>query len=561
MKLSHALVWLMVLVIPRLAFCKSRDPVYAVMLVNRVINTGKLEAASVEAHAILPADNKYQDVFDMSTDPEEVELQFDGEGQKSVKVSFGSLGPGHTRAIRALLWIKPKSARVRLSRGTDDVEELLPIQIAGHTSDGPLLQLDKVRPIARKAVGAKTRDIDKARALYDYMSRYCRYNIDRTEIAADAVLAGEPASCSELAMTYTAMCRSLDIPARLITAYVNRGELATSIDWQLHRWSEFYADGIGWVPVDPTNKINNPKKKFFAQQFGKYLAVVDDGVPLIERPDPAWMVFGVRSEPAKNVVLELGKSAVWSVSTYRTLESEFFKEACRQLNDADPSARLEAVKQWQRKRLSLKRAFFLEALFDADARVRKAAAQSFGRDCHVSFIIPLMLIAEREKDPDVKDTIIAVVEKKLDSREVEKRTDVIGELAKSRTAQALELLKDLWGDPEDDVRKKVAYYLYKFGDKPEVHKAYGQLAEDKDDFIRLIAATRWARTGSKEGISEVVKHLESSIRWDREKALAEIVRHTRDDFGFNPRIPANNSDNRRALRKFQDWIEKLEDKK
>src|SRR5690606_19995036 len=133
--------------------------------------------------------------------------------------------------------------------------------------------------------------------------------IDETFAPADRILAGEPASCSELAWTYTALCRALDIPARIVSAYVNRQGISPSTDWRTHRWVEFYAKGYGWVPADPTNHLNDATKTYFGFQDPKYLTVIDDGVSSAAGPYPGWRVFLAASKQGHRV-LSLSRSAV-----------------------------------------------------------------------------------------------------------------------------------------------------------------------------------------------------------------------------------------------------------
>jgi hypothetical protein len=65
--------------------------------------------------------------------------------------------------------------------------------------------------------------------------------------------------------------------------------------------------------------------------------------------------------------------------------------------------------------------------------------------------------------------------------------------------------------------------------------------------------------GTKEALTELVSYLQSKVRWDRERSLAELVKHTRDDFGFDPRSSVNNPKNVEAVRRFKEWIDALED--
>jgi len=129
-----------------------------------------------------------------------------------VTVSWESIPPGRSRSIRVVVWVRPKATKLQLGRTTNDVRPLMDLIRDANLADGELLQLERIRPIAEKAAGGKVRDVDKARALYDYMVAHCRYDIDFHQDAASSVLEGQAASCSELAYTYVALCRSLGIP-------------------------------------------------------------------------------------------------------------------------------------------------------------------------------------------------------------------------------------------------------------------------------------------------------------------------------------------------------------
>ena len=114
----------------------------------------------------------------------------------------------------------------------------------------------------------------------------------------------------------------------------------------------------------------------------------------------------------------------------------------------------------------------------------------------------------------------------------------------------------IWKDRAKEVRKAAAQTLYKFGDKPTVHSAYRTLVDDEDDEVRVLAALRWARVGSSEALPHLVKHLESRFRWDRQQALAELVKRTADDFGFSAHGTPDTRRNREAIQKFRDWADR-----
>jgi len=523
------------------------------LIAQRVTNRGKSPVEAVVAHCILPTSNRYQDVSDLQFDPAPELTQIDGEGQQVISVPLGTLGPGRTRSVRIVAWVRFKSVAVPLRKKDVDLLPLVEPVREGCLSDAWPLQLEKVRPVAEKIIERKARDIDKARAFYDHMVEHCRYDIDTKADSADVVLAGKPGSCSELAFAYIALCRSVGIPARLVTAYVNRQENAPSADWRTHAWAEFYADGVGWVPVDPTNRINRPFQSYFTRQDARYLTVLDDGVPLIKPPDPACHVVYVTAD-SPGLTLAIRRSAAWHVSVNRADEAKFFTSACQALRDADQDVRLDAVRKWSQRRHPLSMAFMLEAMFDAAPAVRRQGAQGIGRSGDVSVMIPLMDLLDVETDDAVAQAIVDAARQLLDVPDDDRRAIAVGELAKSRHDEALKLLADVWDDEAREVRKKAALMLYKFGDKPGVHKGYRRLVKDDDAYIRHLAARRWSRTGARHALALLVDYLESDVRVERERALAELKKHVKDDFGFNPRTRPTTRRNRQGIDTFRQWL-------
>ncbi len=535
----------------------AQGPAFAVLISHRVSNTGDEPAKDVTAVCILPASNRYQEVIDRQIDPAPEETRKDAEGQEIITVPLGEIPPGQTRSVRVVVWARIRAIRVDLL-GPGGKPTTLPAEIEqAQLADGYLLQLDKIKPIAEKNAGAERRDIDRARKAYEYMLRECVYDIDEKFEPADRILAGSPASCSELAYTYLAMCRALNVPARIVSAYVNRGGASPSTDWRTHRWVEFYTKEYGWIPADPTNRLNDTSKTFFGHQDGKYLTVLDDGLALDDRPDPAWRVFIAGSESG-GAGLRTSRSAVWRVSAHRPTETESFKKACAALRSDDTDARRQAVQAWTRQRETLTHGYLLEALFDPDLQIRKEAAAALGKCNDQSMLIPLAILAEKEKDEALKEIMLAAAARLLSAPNPAERAQAVAELARSRTPEALQLLDGIWNDQAREVRKVAAQSLYKFGDKPVIHKAYRMLVNDPDEFIRVFAALRWARIGTRDAEPFLVDLLESQVRWDREHALRELARRSGNEFGFDPAVDSQRKSNREALTRWREWLARPE---
>lgn len=538
--------------------CYAQDQTRYAMITQRVINHGDSPIDDLELHCLLPTTNPYQDITDLSIHPKPVLSQTDAEGQKAVSFKLGSVPPGESRTVRIFTQVILKAVTVAASTRTPNVKPLDDLVRQGCLADAPPLQLEVIKPLAERLAADKEKDWDKGRAFYEYMIHHCRYDIDRKVQTANEVLNGEPASCSELALAYVALCRSAGIPARMVIAYTNRQDNAPSIDWRTHAWAEFFAEGIGWIPVDPTNKFNYPENDYFGRQDGRYLTIRDDGVPLPKTPDPSWyVVYCTTSSPRPQ--MEIGRTAVWNTPATIDNPTESFLQGCKALDNSDESVRLKAVHDWLTVSSPLNMGFLLEAMFDSSAAVRVAGLSAIGQSGHACVMIALMDLLDTERVPTVRQAILDAAGQLLKIKNEEQRIIAVGELAKSRHDEALKLLEDIGNDPAKRVRVIAAQMLYKFGDKPDVHKAYRQLVEDEDDLVRVMAALRWSRTGSKEGVGVVVDLLESNVRWDREHALTELKKYQQDTFRYDPHKTPKDQANINAVKKWRDWLQRQPD--
>ena len=107
--------------------------------------------------------------------------------------------------------------------------------------------------LAAKAVAGKTGDMQKARALYDYVLANMRYDKTGTGWGhGDTLWAcdSKRGNCTDFHSLFISMARSQGIPARFEIGFPlprdkHDGEIAG-----YHCWAEFYTARKGWVPVD-----------------------------------------------------------------------------------------------------------------------------------------------------------------------------------------------------------------------------------------------------------------------------------------------------------------------
>ncbi|MDY3793045.1 MAG: transglutaminase-like domain-containing protein [Oscillospiraceae bacterium] len=120
---------------------------------------------------------------------------------------------------------------------------LLPSQYINYS------QSDKCVYKAVELCSGKTGTIDKAAAMFEYVTSHITYD---KELAAnvksgyipdpDATLESGKGICFDYASLFASMCRSQGIPAKLVMGYV-RGDV-------YHAWNEIYTEETGWITVD-----------------------------------------------------------------------------------------------------------------------------------------------------------------------------------------------------------------------------------------------------------------------------------------------------------------------
>jgi len=87
------------------------------------------------------------------------------------------------------------------------------------------------------------------------------------------VAEGGKGECNALAAIYVSILRANGIPARRVTGR----ELPSGAS---HNKAEFYADGVGWIPVEPTGMVSSkaPEKApyYFGRDHGNFLVTMED---------------------------------------------------------------------------------------------------------------------------------------------------------------------------------------------------------------------------------------------------------------------------------------------
>ncbi len=164
------------------------------------------------------------------------------------------------RATRRERLVRP----VASAAGTATLSEQ---ERAAYTQPDRLVPLDDtIRKWAREVVdaaGART-DLEKARAIYSHVVATVKY--DKTGKGwgrGDIYYACENrrGNCTDFHAIFIGYSRALGIPARFSIGFplpAQRGEGRIA---GYHCWAEFFADGVGWVPVDASEAAKDPNRR------------------------------------------------------------------------------------------------------------------------------------------------------------------------------------------------------------------------------------------------------------------------------------------------------------
>jgi transglutaminase-like putative cysteine protease len=110
----------------------------------------------------------------------------------------------------------------------------------------------------------ETLPVDKARRIYDYIIATMHYDHEGTEWGrGDAVWAcnSKHGNCTDFHSLFIGMARAAGIPARFEIGFSLPTNAQAGVLTGYHCWAQFYASGIGWVPIDASEGWKNKEKR------------------------------------------------------------------------------------------------------------------------------------------------------------------------------------------------------------------------------------------------------------------------------------------------------------
>ena len=205
----------------------------------------------------LPHDSEYQTVDGIEYDAGNTSSVISGDdwGNQMLYVEWDENAEPADRVVNIHFDVKREEV-LRPELKEEDTEAL-PEEVKKYLEPSKNLPLnDQVKAKAMEVIEGKTTDLEKARAIYDWVIANMNRNEDvkgcgEGDVCAllDTTMSGK---CTDINSMFVALCRASGIPAR---EHFGIRINVEDITKNQHCWAEFYLKGTGWVSADPADVL------------------------------------------------------------------------------------------------------------------------------------------------------------------------------------------------------------------------------------------------------------------------------------------------------------------
>jgi len=167
-----------------------------------------------------------------------------------------------------------------------------PPEVAKWLEPDRLVPLDqRIRELAAEVTAGKETDLEKARAIYDYVVDTMSYDKSGEGWGHGDIYWAcdmKRGNCTDFHALFTGLNRAVGIPAKFEIGFPippdrGQGEIAG-----YHCWAEFWLDGYGWVPVDTSEARKHPEKReYFFGAHDENRVEFSEGRDLVLAPKQA----------------------------------------------------------------------------------------------------------------------------------------------------------------------------------------------------------------------------------------------------------------------------------
>ena len=239
---------------------------YRTFLVEEKISFKNLakDAHNIQIWIPRPVKDKWQVVEDFKlSGPFDISTITDREYEnKIIYINARPVGLKEDAALQIMLSFKVR----RKEYGISNTDSSFGKNIKRFLKPDRLVPVDgKIRTLARHITQGKPGDIEKARAVYDYIIDEITYSKDDPNVCGvgDSLLTLEHKKgiCTDYHSLFISLVRSLGIPAKFEIGFRIPADKEQGMLNGYHCWAKFYINGIGWIPVDISEADKNPRKR------------------------------------------------------------------------------------------------------------------------------------------------------------------------------------------------------------------------------------------------------------------------------------------------------------
>lgn len=162
---------------------------------------------------------------------------------------------------------REEHVQARLFNGARMGKDESPAELAQWLRSDRLVPIDgQIRAWARQVVDAAHAhtDLEMARAIYNHVVATVKYDKSGKGWGrGDIYYACEQrrGNCTDFHAMFIGYARAVGIPARFAIGFPLPPDRGQGTIAGYHCWAEFYAKGIGWVPVDASEAAKDPSKR------------------------------------------------------------------------------------------------------------------------------------------------------------------------------------------------------------------------------------------------------------------------------------------------------------
>jgi transglutaminase-like putative cysteine protease len=232
------------------------------------VNNIPTGAKHVEVWIPVPHDDDWQQIRDLRIEsPYAYRLTTSTHGNTMAYIRVDNPKESAFTVTMQFDAMRLEHVQTRLTGGPRLARDEDPQQLAQYLKPDRLVPLDsQIRAWARQVVenaNART-DLQQARAIYNHVVSTVKYDKSGKGWGrGDIYYACQErrGNCTDFHAIFIGYSRAMGIPARFAIGFplpADRGEGKIA---GYHCWAEFYAKGIGWVPVDASEAAKNPAKR------------------------------------------------------------------------------------------------------------------------------------------------------------------------------------------------------------------------------------------------------------------------------------------------------------